>query len=338
MCAAGTTEIAHEKMQQLAQNTYLCSKVLKTMSKLPIYFAPLQGYTEDVYRRIHQEMAGGITAYYTPFIRLEHGEMRSKDLRDIRPEFNTGVPVVPQVIARDGAEMAKLMEYIKPLGYKRIDINMGCPFPLQTRHGRGCGILQHPDKVAEIMEVVKQHGDNQFSVKMRLGLEQNDEWKAVLPILNAAPLCQITLHPRIGTQQYKGTIDRDSFAAFRQECQHPLVYNGDILTVEDLRKLQQEYPDLAGVMIGRGLLARPTMAYEYQNDTEFTSQKVLQVIRDMHARMLAHYEQIIPGESQRLNKVRSFWDYMEETLGRKAWKKVMKAGNLKNYLEAVRAL
>lgn len=308
------------------------------MEKLPIYFAPLQGYTEDIYRRIHHELTGGITAYFTPFIRLEHGEMRTKDLRDIRPEFNTGVPIIPQLIASDGKELNALLDSIKPFGYQQIDINMGCPFPLQTRHGRGCGILPHADKVQSIMDAVKGHPEIQFSVKMRLGLENNGEWKEVLPILNEAPLSMITVHPRIGTQQYKGTTDMEMFRTFMEQCKHPLIYNGDIQSIDDIQCLQQQYPQLAGVMIGRGLLARPTLAEEYLNDTTYTSQKVVQVLREMHSRILAQYEQIIPGESQRLNKIRTFWDYQENTLGRKAWKKVMKAGNLKNYLEAVRSL
>lgn len=308
------------------------------MDKLPLYFAPLQGYTEDIYRRTHLKAVGGVEAYFTPFIRLEHGELRSKDLRDIRPEFNVGVPVIPQLIARDGEELKKLLEYLKPFGYKRLDINMGCPFPLQTRHGRGCGILPHPDKVQELMDVVKQHPDLEFSVKMRLGLENEEEWKEVLPLLNDAPLKMITLHPRIGTQQYKGTVHTQQFAAFMDTCKHPLVFNGDVKSVEDIERLQTEFPKLAGIMIGRGLLARPTLAYEYRNNVTFSEGKVIQVIRNMHEDILAHYDQIIPGELQRLNKVRTYWEYMEETLGRKAWKKVMKAGNLKNYLEAVKNL
>lgn len=308
------------------------------MNQLPIYFAPLQGYTEDAYRRFHHQIAGGVDAYYTPFIRLEHGELRSKDLRDIRPEFNEGVPVIPQIIARDGQEVTVLMDKILPMGYQRIDINMGCPFPLQTRHGRGCGILPHPDKVQEVLQAASHYPEVQFSVKMRLGLESTKEWKEVLPLLNEANLCQITLHPRIGTQQYKGSVYTDLFAEFMTQCRHPLVYNGDILTVDDIQQLHTRFPNLAGVMIGRGLLARPTLADEYKSGKTCTDAQVLQVIRRMHEQLLAHYEQIIPGESQRLNKVRTSWDYMENTLGRKAWKKIMKAGNMKNYLEAIKMI
>ena len=134
---------------------------------LPLYFAPLQGFTEDSYRRIHNELAGGVTAYYTPFLRLEHKGIRAKDARDVRPEFNTGVPIVPQVIAKDGEEFTFLVNYLTELGYREIDVNMGCPFPLQTRHGRGAGILQQPESVKQITEIIRQRDDLTFSIKKK---------------------------------------------------------------------------------------------------------------------------------------------------------------------------
>lgn len=178
---------------------------------LPIHFAPLQGYTEAPYRRIHQAVCGGVDTYYTPFIRLEHGQIRKKDLREALPEQNVGVHIVPQVIAGDGAEFAVLVEKLIELGHQEIDINMGCPFPLQTRLGRGSGILPHPDKVTEILQQATRLHEAKgvtFSVKMRLGQESPAECMALLPVLNDTPLCHITLHPRIGRNQYKGELRR----------------------------------------------------------------------------------------------------------------------------------
>ena len=152
--------------------------------------------------------------------------------------------------------------------------------------------------------------------------------------MNKAPLTHISLHPRVGAQQYKGAIDKDAFREFKENCIHPVIYNGDILTVEDIQALETEFSDLEGVMIGRGLLARPTLAWEYKNGKRLTDVEVLQKIKLLHSRMLEHYERIIPTDPQRLNKIRTFWDFMENTLGRKNWKKIEKAGNMKNYLIA----
>ena len=305
---------------------------------IPIHFAPLQGYTDDVYRRIHHELIGGIQTYYTPFLRMEGGGVRSKDMRDIRPEFNEGVPVVPQIIVKSMKEFEFLTGIAEEKGYSRLDINMGCPFPLQAKHGRGSGLLAHVDIVSEMAKTIASKSSLKFSVKMRLGWENADEWRPVLDILNEIPLEQITLHPRIGTQQYKGSVNMEAFNEFYALCKHPMIYNGDVTTVNGIRQLEENYPKLAGIMIGRGLLARPSLATEYVSGLELPWEKRSLTLLDFHDRLKAHYETTANSEAQVHSRLRLFWEYMEEELGRKVYKKIMKAGNLKNYLAAVREI
>ena len=303
---------------------------------IPIHFAPLQGYTDDVYRRLHHELMGGIAYYYTPFVRMEGGGVRSKDMRDIRPEFNEGVPVVPQIIVKSMKEFDYLVGIVGEKGYTRIDLNMGCPFPMQAKHGRGSGLLAHVDIVEEMAKAISDKKGLSFSVKMRLGWEDKDEWRPVLNLLNDTPLHQIAIHPRIGTQQYKGTVDMEAFREFAALCKHPLVYNGDVTTLAQIQKLEAEFPQLAGIMIGRGLLARPSLAAEYAIGMELSWEKRRNQLHEFHDRLKAHIETTANSESQVHNRLRLFWEYMEEPLGRKIYKKIMKAGNLKNYLAAVR--
>lgn len=307
----------------------------KSMS-LPIHFAPLQGYTDDVYRRIHHELIGGITTYYTPFVRMEGGGIRSKDMRDIRPEFNESVPVIPQIIVKSMKEFEYLTNVVQEKGYQEIDINMGCPFPMQAKHGRGSGLLAHTDTVQEIAKAISEKNNLSFSVKMRLGWENKEEWKPVLEILNDIPLRQITMHPRIGIQQYKGTTDMEAFRECYDYCKHPLIYNGDITSIEGINKIEKEFPNLAGIMIGRGLLARPSLATEYASGKEMSWLERRNQLHTMHERLMAHYETTANSEAQVHNRMRLFWEYMEPEIGRKVHKKIMKAGNLKNYLTAVR--
>lgn len=304
-----------------------------------IYFAPLQGYTEDAYRRLHNKYFGGVEAYYTPFVRLEHGELRSKDMRDVRPEFNEGVNIVPQVIANGSEEMSVLVDYLKSLGYNRIDVNAGCPFPLQTRHGRGAGLLVAPDRFEELATVMKNNNDIVFSLKMRLGMDDACQWQQCIDTINYMPLCHVVMHPRIATQQYKGEVCLSAFDEFLTACKHPVVYNGDICSVEEIKSLEARYGErLAGVMIGRGLLARPSLAQEYASGSTLSQGMLIMKIKQMHEALLEHYKKVIPGEAQQLMKIRSFWDYMEPTIGRKQWKKIVKAGNMKNYLLKVNEL
>jgi tRNA-dihydrouridine synthase len=305
---------------------------------IPIHFAPLQGYTDDVYRRIHHQLIGGVDCYYTPFIRIEGGGVRSKDLRDIEPAHNEGVPVVPQIILKSLKEFDYLVKVVEEKGYKEIDLNMGCPFPMQAKHGRGSGLLAQLEVVEEITKVIQARTDLSFSVKMRLGWEDKEEWRPVLELLNGVPLKQITLHPRIGKQQYKGEVDMEAFQAFYETCKHPLLYNGDVMTIGDIQQLEKTYPRLAGVMIGRGLLARPSLAAEYKEGRERSWQERRMQLMEMHERLKAHFEGIVNSDAQLHSKLRLFWEYMETEIERKAYKKLMKSGNLKNYLAAVQEI
>lgn len=306
---------------------------------LPIYYAPLQGYTEAPYRRIHNSVCGGIAKYYTPFIRLEHGQIRKKDLREALPEQNDGIVVVPQVIANSGTEFSALVEKLITIGHNEIDINMGCPFPLQTRTGRGSGILQHPENVEEILllaQRIHEEKGTRFSIKMRLGQEDAQEYLALLPIINKIQLEHVTIHPRIGKNQYKGELNMEAFKQFYDACEVPVVFNGMIAEPAQIQQLEQDYPSLKAVMIGRGLLARPTLAEEYANSRTLSDDEARKKVKEMHNLLFAHYQQAIEGgESQFVQKMHAFWEYQEPLFGHKAVKKILKSNSLRNYQEAI---
>ena len=190
---------------------------------LPIHFAPLQGYTDAVYRRAHARIFGGIETYYSPFVRMEHGEIRRKDARDIEPDNNPDLHLIPQLIAPDADKLEHIMSLFIEKGYREADINLGCPFPMLARRHNGCGMLPYPEEAKALLsEAIDRHPDIRFSVKLRLGWEQAEECLALLPLFNELPLAHIILHPRLGKQQYKGEVDLEGFEAFYKECTHPL--------------------------------------------------------------------------------------------------------------------
>ena len=297
---------------------------------LPIHFAPLQGFTESAYRLAHSKFAPGIHTYYSPFLRLEKGDIRTKDLRDLQTEHP--YHLVPQIIVRDVEEFNLLTKAVTELGFKEIDINMGCPYPMQTKSGRGSGILPHPEKVCEILDAINA-SNIQFSIKMRLGLTSPEECLQLLPLLNEAPLAHITLHPRIGIQQYKGALDFETFNKFYSECKHPLIFNGDIADIKDIQYIETRYPKLAGIMIGRGLLANPVLAAQYAGLPCGTATETLLKI---HADIAADYARRLQGNAQILDKICPFWTYAD--LPKKIRKKIEKSRTLEEYLEAVNEL
>lgn len=297
--------------------------------KLPVYFAPLQGYTDAVYRNAHSLYFGGVEAYYTPFVRLEKGSFRNKDLKDISIDNNHVSSLVPQLIAAEPEETREIISLFVGEGYKEIDINLGCPFPLIVRKKKGSGLLPYPEKVKDILDTILDYPDISFSVKLRLGLHSPDECLNLLPVLNEFPLKHIAMHPRLGIQQYKSTVDMESFGQFYDKCNHPLIYNGDISIAEDISRIAQLYPKLSGIMIGRGLLTNPALALEYTNGTKLSSDEFLERMMQMHSYALNQYrKQIEGGETQLLNKMKVFWEYPGMRMDRKVMKKIMKCKDI----------
>ncbi|OWV13510.1 hypothetical protein B7992_08105 [Fibrobacter sp. UWH1] len=367
--------------RNIDERTLRYRREMREAEMLPVYFAPLQGFTESAYRRAHFLHAGpkagesGIAAYYTPFLRVEKGAAREKDLRDLQQDLefiksqqsnichcenadysssDDEAPhfynVVPQVICKDAAEFRILVDDIQKLKkdcgfaadevFPQIDINMGCPFPMQAKSGRGSGILPRVDAVREILQEVARRSGQQtdaaltFSIKMRLGYTSPDECLALLPLLNEAPLAHITMHPRTGIQQYKGALDFAAFEAFYSQCRHPVIFNGDVTSLSDIQAIERRFPNLKGIMIGRGLLANPALAVQFQAQSPAQSQtSLLSALLKIHDSILDNYRKRLQNDAQILDKLRPFWTYA--VLEKRIIKKIAKARNLSDYLNAV---
>lgn len=307
---------------------------------LPIHFAPLQGYTEAIYRQAHARIFGGVDSYYTPFVRVERGEIRRKDIRELEPNNNKSVPLVPQLIAPNVDKMEQILALFIEKGYEHVDINLGCPFPILAKRHNGAGMLPYPEEVSTLLRTaVEKYPNLSFSVKMRLGWDNPSECLALLPLLNELPLTSIIMHPRLGKQQYKGEVDMEAFEAFYNECRRPLIYNGDLLTVEDIQAVSERFPRLAGAMIGRGLLANPALALEYRQGQPLAEKEMQEKLRLFHADVFAQYGNLLEGgDQQLLTKMKTFWEYLLPEGDRKAKKAIHKANKLEVYQTAVNKL
>lgn len=325
---------------------------------MQILFAPLQGHTDHIYRRLHHRFVGCVDEYYTPFLRWEKTGLRNKDLRDMSPDNNEDIPLTVQVIARDRDEFCNLCDAVQQQGWKRIDFNMGCPFPLQTHAGRGSAILSRPDRVEPIFDEMRNRPDVAFSIKMRLGLDAVEHAMDLLPMINASVVRHVVLHPRLGVQQYKGTPDKKAFAQFYDRCAKPLFFNGDLFSVADVESVINDFPRLEGVMLGRGILADPLLPHRLQHKTE--KRNPLFVLKQLHDGLFEWASRSLQGDHQILARMRAFWEYAQPavhhenslplqqpspTLGThtdlsahnlsKTFKKIKKATSIVEYREAV---
>lgn len=301
------------------------------------YLAPVQGHTDAAYRHFHAAVYGNQEVEYTtPFIRLEKGELRKKDFKDASSGLNEPQGVVAQVIFKNTTELKILTEILKGEGFRKIDINMGCPFPLQTARGRGAASVTSEECRQAVAEVVTENPDISFSVKMRLGMNE-EEWHPLLDTLNTLELDHITVHPRIAREQY--TPDTLHMGAFREiygGSRNPVVYNGEIHTPEEAAEIAKQFPGLQGIMIGRGALGRPSIFTEIISGEEWDEEKRIRTMLEFHRRIYAYYkENLIGGEHQVLQKIQPFWEYAEAEIGRKAWKAIRKASTISKYQSAL---
>ncbi|MCM1051829.1 MAG: tRNA-dihydrouridine synthase family protein [Paenibacillus sp.] len=310
---------------------------MEEKNNLKIFSAPIQGLTELPWRRFHHDIYGdGITGYFTPFLRVERGEVRRRDVRDLNSEMNGGVPLTPQIIFRDVAEFEMLCDIVCASGFSHIDINMGCPFPPQVHHGRGTGMIANVPLLTEIAAMMKgRYSDVTFSVKMRLGVDSPTEWNDALPVINNMPLSHLTVHPRTARQQYSGELWLDEFSRLLDAIDHPVVFNGDLREPSAIDDIYARFPGLYGVMIGRGLFSRPSMVAEWLAREEWTPSRRMQDVLRLHSLVYGYYKDSLSGDAQVLGKIKPFWEYMVPDLDKKAYKGIKKASSLRKYDDAV---
>ncbi len=302
-------------------DAHSCDFFYKTMK---IFLAPIQGFTDYVFRNAHQAVYGGIDKYFTPFIRVEGGALRKKDINDLifsTEPISHDVELVPQIIANTAGEVELLLDFITESGYNACDINFGCPFPQQSKKHRGCGILQNRDMVSNVLAAIKNYPDIEFSLKMRLGYDSPDESLAVVDLINDAPLRFVTVHPRIGKQMYSGNVDLHGFRSLLAEIKHPVIYNGDIMTAENANQIIADFPEIHGIMIGRGMIANPGLAEGIKSGNyKLDRNKYLKFLSML---VEGYSEQYQNSEMMVLDKMKTFFNY--SPLDKKVLKAIQKS-------------
>ena len=297
--------------------------------QIPVLAAPLQGVTDNVWRIAQHDVFGGVDAYYAPFMRVEHGEVRRKDLRDVDPERNTGTTLIPQILACQPDHALMMVDALKQMGYTRIDINLGCPFPPIALHRKGSGMLAYPALAAALFKALATIDGVQWSVKMRLGWDRNDQWRDILPLMDIIKPVNIAVHPRTGKQQYKGDLDIGQFEDLLAASSWPVIYNGSLHTVEDIENTIQRYPTLAAVMVGSGLAANPGMLVPGATPDDY---------RRFHDLLVDGYtEQLNGGEAQLVRHLQDIWQTFLPGTAHKLFKAIRKSRTLDQYQNAAAA-
>ena len=266
-------------------------------------FAPLEGITDSVYRRAHARFYPGLARYYTPFISTNQNHVFTpRDLRELAPENNPGLTLVPQLLGKNADDFLWAAGALRDMGYSEVNLNLGCPSGTVTAKGKGSGFLQYPQQLDAFLEAIFSACPIKISVKTRIGYASADEFAALCEIYGRYPLSELIIHPRTAKEQYSGSIHHASFETAAALCKNiPLVYNGDIMSINDCSHLQQLHPQAAGLMLGRGLIARPWL---------LNGNCDINTLRSFHRTLCEEYPVVFGSENSALHRMKAIWFYM----------------------------
>ena len=301
------------------------------------YLAPMEGITGHIYRNVYEKYFHNIDKYFTPFIVPNQSlSLKTKELRDLLPENNEVLNVVPQILTNDAEGFILTANKLKQLGYDEINLNLGCPAGTVVSKKRGSGFLAYPDELDKFLDEIYKISDMKISIKTRLGKERPEEFYNLIEIYNKYPLEELIIHPRTREDFYGNIPNLKMFKEALSLSKHPICYNGDIFTTENYNEIVKEFPEIDKVMLGRGVLANPGLIGEIR-ENNFISKEVL---KEFHDEIFENYTILLNEDKNAMYRMKELWGYMSHifTDNKKYYKKIKKAQKAKDYREAVSRL
>lgn len=268
-----------------------------------IYFAPMEGLTDGIYRRLHHEFFPGIDRYYMPFFSpTTHRVLTHKENRELPMADSVPFTAIPQVLTKDPEGFLWAAGVCRERGYTELNWNIGCPSGTVVAKGKGAGMLADPDGLDAFLDTVCSRSPLPVSVKTRVGVHDGDSFPRLLEIFNQYPLRELIIHPRTRKDFYTGQIRQELFRYAAEHCAVPLCYNGDLCSREDMETIRRQYPKLNGVMAGRGLIADPGMLTPTGTTTE--------QLHRFHDALLEEYITAFGSARNAMFRMKEHWHYL----------------------------
>lgn len=305
---------------------------------MEFYLAPMEGITGYVYRnQLHKDF-GGVTKFMTPFLApVPKKVLKTKERRDIDVDNNEGIPLVPQVLTKSVEGMLQVMTLLKEKGYREVNINLGCPASTVVTKGKGSGFLKNPEDLDRFFEGVFDGMPEgmELSVKTRLGFEDPMEFKKLLAIYNRYPIMELTVHPRVRQDFYGNEVNLEMFAYALSESRCPVVYNGDIVTVEDYQRITERFPQVDRIMIGRGLIGNPALVRQIRGGAALSEEELHRFLQALYE----NYSRELGNHKDAMFRLKEVWGYVGKNYPdrSRAIRNLIKAKNETDYEQMVRA-
>lgn len=315
---------------------------------MKIYMAPLEGVTGFVFRNAYEEFygKGRVDKYFIPFISPNKSKgYTTREQNDIRPEHNAGINTVPQIMANDPGLFLEAASMLNDMGYREINLNLGCPSGTVVSKFRGAGFLAMPLELDSFLDKVLSSPvmkNMNMSVKTRTGLNSHEEFRLLLEIYNDYSLSEVIIHPRVRTDYYKNTPDMEIFKWAVEESRNPVCYNGDIFMIEDYTRFTEMCPEVDRIMLGRGFVGNPGIIgqighKETPQGSEEDGEKSADILKKFTDRLLNDYIRVMDNEVNAMHKMKEVWIYINQFNpgNEKAFKKIKKSHRLSEYQAGV---
>lgn len=303
---------------------------------MKLYMAPLEGITGYIYRNtVNKYFGEGIDKFFTPFL-VPHTKkgFSHKEINEISVEHNQGINLVPQILTNNAEDFTGLANKLRGAGYGEVNLNLGCPSRTVTSKGRGAGALEDVTKLDEFLKAIFAEGDENISVKTRIGVNDPEEFYEIIDIYSKYPIKELIIHPRVLKEMYNGRAHRDVFNKALESYKKPVCYNGDIFSVADYETAMKEIggidsansTNIQSVMIGRGMLRNPALIREISGGKPASNDEIGAMLDEMRAL----YEIEMSGQTPVLFKMKELWSNLQSFFPgkEKLCKKLLKTKSL----------
>ncbi len=284
-------------------------------------FAPMEGVTGRDLRELHAACFPGVGRYWLPFLSpASNHRLTPRQQRELEPGSLPCERLVPQVLTKDPADFLWAASVLGELGYRELNLNLGCPSGTVVSKGKGAGMLRDPAALDRFLEAIFSASPLPVSIKTSIGLEDPAEWDALLPVFARYPVRELCLHPRTRRELYRGGVHFQAFLNAADVLPFPLRYNGNLFSLAAVQKLEAACPGLSGAMLGRGLLADPALITRCTGGLR--SRDAL--IR-FHEELAARYLAVMHPDGAVLPKFKELWMYLSLLLPEeRAWNRLRK--------------
>lgn len=274
---------------------------------MKLYFAPMEGVTDHIFRKIHHKYFGGVDKYYTPFFSpTNDGRFPPRDRRDFDPDVNEGLPVVPQLLTKYSDDFLWAARAMADLGFREVNLNLGCPSGTVTAKGKGSGLLSDFDSLTRLLDGIFAQTPLPISIKTRLGRKESEEFPKLLELFNQYPIRELTVHCRVGEDFYKKPARPEHFTKPLAESRAPVCYNGDLFSPNSVAEFQARYPDTPAVMLGRGAIADPALFRKVKGGTGATREELARYTDELFEAYSVNF-----GSSRAaLGRMKEIWFYL----------------------------